>query len=142
MNMIYYVMDDFKRIHHRFIGRRIAWTSDNVAAVSDRGGNIYGGEKLAARLKVRERGRKRRLSTVLRILCMRPPFHGGGNATSYFSRRERMEIEAEMNATVTVVLGSPQSFAFLISATVFFFVSQPYIRIPFFFSFIYSTPRE
>lgn len=30
-------------------------------------------------------------------------------------------MEAEMNATVTVVLGSPRSFAFLISATVFFF---------------------
>lgn len=58
---------------------------------------------MAARLKVRKWGRKRRLSTVLRIFCMRPPplFPRDGNATSYFSRRERMEMEAEMNATVT-----------------------------------------
>lgn len=68
-----------------------------------------------------------------------PSFPRGGNATSYFSRRERMEMEAEMNATVTVVLGSLRSFAFLISATVFF-SSRDRTYASLFFSFI--DPRE
>lgn len=64
---------------------------------------IYGGEKLAARLKVRERGRTVAVKHGITHPLHAPSFLRGGDATSYFSRHERMEIEAEMNATVTVV---------------------------------------
>jgi len=138
MNVIYRAMDDFERIRIRFIRHRIAWTSGNMRLylIAEEIWYIYMWWKIGGAVKGPRKGSEEAVKHGITHPLHAPSFPRGGNATSYFSRRERMEMEAEMNATVTVVLGSPRSFAFLISATVFFFVrffSRPYIRIPFFF---------